>query len=366
MRDPGGDLESRGSKVQVYEPSPEAIRAALPSLLSSSSFASANRSSRFLRYVVEETLAGNRETIKESVLGCEVFDRAPDFDPRIDAIVRVEATKLRTRLTDYYERDGAQASVLIEIPKGSYVPRFSDRVLSEGNTTSVDEPPMVLPLLKPKVRGGPGLPIGLSILLAVSFLGVCSYFLWSRSKPAAPLSSIAVLPFVNLSSDSENEYFSDGLTEQLTDVLARSGLLRVAARTSAFAFKGKGEDVGEIGAKLHVDALLEGSVRKSGGQLRITAQLIRISDGLHIWSQTYDRPSNDIFAVQDDISQSILAALATRITDNKSPRRIPQYTNNAEAFDFYLRGKSEANQWMLEPALKHFNQSIGLDPNLIR
>ena len=137
------------------------------------------------------------------------------------------------------------------------------------------------------------------------------------------------------------------------------GLLLISIRTSAFAFKGKGQNVGEIGAALHVDSVLEGSVRKSGQRLRITAQLIQISDGLHLWSQTYDRPADDIFAVQDDISQSILAALSTHITSSSDHARPapPRHTANLEAFDLYLKGRSEANRWQLESAKTLFEQA---------
>ena len=310
MRDQRGKAEPSPSGMVAHAPSEEAIRADLKSLLSSNTFSSATRSSRFLEYVVEETLAGKQEAIKESVLGSEVFDRVRDFDPRIDAIVRVEATKLRSRLEQYYQGEGAQASVEIEIPKGTYVPRFSVRTMKPA---PIDSAPVQEQIVPTQIAGEQepassvrrlGLMSGIVFAVLAVLIGSVLYIRQRQAttpKPAGNVSSIAVLPFINLSSDAENEYFSDGLTEELTDVLARSGIVRVAARTSAFAFKGKGQNVGEIGATLHVDSVLEGSVRKSGQRLRITAQLIQISDGLHLWSQTYDRPADDIFAVQDDI-----------------------------------------------------------------
>jgi len=337
-------------------------------VLSSSSFSSAARSSRFLRYVVEETLAEHQDSIKESVLGSEVFDRVRDFDPRIDGIVRVEATKLRSRLAEYYAGEGAAAAILIDIPKGGYVPRFTLRATTTGDEKNwVADQATNPPPPRPAAAGNSTLRIGLAAVMIFALLGASAWYFRSRSRATTPtstnLKSIAVLPFVNLSSDPENEYFSDGLTEQLTDVLARSGRLRVAARTSAFAFKGKGQDVGEIGARLHVDSVLESSVRKDGQRLRITAQLIRVSDGMHVWSQTYDRPSNDIFAVQDEISQSILAAVTSQMADRTPQRPVRRYTDNLEAFDLYLKGKSEVNLWHLEPARTLFERAIQLDPN---
>jgi serine/threonine-protein kinase len=359
-------------RTAAQSPSHEAIRANLKSLLSSDIFTSAIRSSRFLQYVVEESLAGKQDAIKESVLGYEVFDRVRDFDPRIDAIVRVEATKLRLRLERYYQGEGAQASVEIEIPKGTYVPRFSLRPAAPATTESAPRPDQIVPQPiraepEPAVPRRFGLKSGIAFAALLAVVVAPALYIRQRQtatpRPIGNLKSIAVLPFINLSSDAENEYFSDGLTEELTDVLARSGIVRVAARTSAFAFKGKGQDVGEIGARLHVDSVLEGSVRKSGQRLRITAQLVQISDGLHLWSQTYDRPAGDIFAVQDDISHSILAALSSQIrrSDHPTPA-LPRHTANLEAFDLYLRGKSEANRWQLESARKLFEKAATLDP----
>ena len=372
MRDHTSPAEPM-TRTAAQSPSQEAIRADLKSLLSSNIFSSATRSSRFLQYVVEETLAGRQEAIKESVLGFEVFDRVRDFDPRIDAIVRVEATKLRLRLVQYYQGEGAQASVEIEIPKGAYVPRFSLRSTespaTDGSPGRDQIPPdQITAGSEPPASRLFGLKLSIAFTGLLALLAVSVLYVRQRQaatpKPTDKLSSIAVLPFINLSSDAENEYFSDGLTEELTDVLARSGIVRVAARTSAFAFKGKGQDVGEIGARLHVNVVLEGSVRKSGQRLRITAQLIRVSDGLHLWSQTYDRSASDIFAVQDDISQSILTALSSHIERGDSPRPTPpRHTGNLDAFDLYLKGKSAANRWQLEPARKLFEQAVKLDPN---
>ncbi len=159
----------------------------------------------------------------------------------------------------------------------------------------------------------------------------------SSSTTAAPAAdarpSIAVLPFNNMSADPENEYFSDGLTEELLNVLARIPELKVTGRTSSFAFKGKHEDLREIGQKLGVGTLLEGSVRKAGNRVRITAQLIKVSDGFHLWSDTYDRVLEDIFAVQDDIARSVSAVLqVTLLGKPAGPAK-----QNAECFELVLR-----------------------------
>ncbi len=150
--------------------------------------------------------------------------------------------------------------------------------------------------------------------------------------------SVAVLPFVNMSSDVENEYFSDGLSEELLNVLAQSSGLRVAGRTSSFFYKGRNQDLTEIGQALRVGNILEGSVRKSGDKVRITAQLISTIDGFHLWSKTYDRELDDIFAVQDEIAHEVAQAMrVTLLTDGVQV--VDRTTSNPEAYDIYLRAK---------------------------
>jgi TolB-like protein len=159
---------------------------------------------------------------------------------------------------------------------------------------------------------------------------------WSDSEPGQQSPTIAVLPFVNMSSDPEQEYFSDGIAEELLNVLAKVKGLRVAGRTSSFAFKGRNEDLRQIGETLGVQHILEGSVRKAGDQIRITAQLIHVEDGFHMWSETYDRQLIDIFAIQDEISAAILQQLKTRLLDGQS---IAVQRANTAAFDLYLQAQ---------------------------
>ena len=148
------------------------------------------------------------------------------------------------------------------------------------------------------------------------------------ARPPARLPSIAVLPFVNMSRDEENEYFADGLSEELLNVLAKIRGLRVASRTSAFSFKGKDVDIPTIAQKLNVATVLEGSVRRSGKRVRITAQLIEVASDSHLWSETYDRELDDIFAVQDDIAQSVVKELRAALlgtTVERTPRPRPPW-----------------------------------------
>ena len=171
--------------------------------------------------------------------------------------------------------------------------------------------------------------------------------------------SIAVLPFVNMSSDPEQEYFSDGLSEDILNLLAKIPELRVIARTSSFAFKDKNEDVRVIGQMLGVRTLLEGSVRKSGDRVRITAQLIDVSDGAHIWSETYDRTLNDIFAVQDDVAAAIIDALQIHVGVNPTRGRP---TENTEAYALFLKARSQLYVFESRDAGEILLEAIELDP----
>jgi adenylate cyclase len=188
-----------------------------------------------------------------------------------------------------------------------------------------------------------------------------------KGKTKQPGNRLAVLPFVNMSADLENEYFSDGITEELLNALTKVEGLQVTSRTSAFAFKGKNDDIREIALKLNVDKVLEGSVRKSGSRVRITAQLINAADGYHIWSENYDRNLTDIFELQDEIS----GIIANRLRENFSLAKQTEHlvkapTKNVEAYTLFLKGMHYYNK--ITPAdyykaIELFEQAIHLEPN---
>jgi adenylate cyclase len=173
--------------------------------------------------------------------------------------------------------------------------------------------------------------------------------------------SIAVLSFVNMSADPENEYFCDGLAEELLNALAKIENLKVAARTSSFSFKGKSVNVDEIGRALHVNSVLEGSVRKSGNRLRITVQLVNATDGYHLWSERYDREMKDIFDVQDEITLAVVEALKVKLL-GELPQIEPP-TQNTGAYELYLKGRSLLYQRGLSiaKAIECFEQAVALD-----
>jgi serine/threonine protein kinase/tetratricopeptide (TPR) repeat protein len=180
--------------------------------------------------------------------------------------------------------------------------------------------------------------------------------------------SVAVLPFTNMSNDPDNEYFTDGMAEEIINALTRIQSLRVASRTSSFVFKGKNEDIGEIGRKLKVSTVLEGSVRKMGNRLRISAQLVNVADGSNLWSERYDRELEDIFAIQDDISQSIVKALRVILSEGEKKQIEKGRGVNVQAYEFYLRGRQyyQIHRRSLEYARQMFNRAIEIDPQYAR
>jgi TolB-like protein/Tfp pilus assembly protein PilF len=213
--------------------------------------------------------------------------------------------------------------------------------------------------------------------IIIALLGIAlAYFMtthdWAGDDERAQganrsLTSIAVLPFVNMSGDADNEYFSDGISEELISLLTSSTDLHVAGRSSSFAFKGRSEDLRVIGEELGVDSILEGSVRRSGDRVRITAQLTSSADGYQLWSQSYDRTLDDLFAVQDDIARNILTALRGALGDPPAgmPVKTVAPTLDAEAYQFYLQGRYHFHKRggeHLRKSISFFEQAIARDP----
>jgi serine/threonine-protein kinase len=210
------------------------------------------------------------------------------------------------------------------------------------------------------------LAIGLGLLLVAA--GVFAALRWVRPG-GAPVASAAVLPFVDLSSERDQEYFSDGLTEELITTLSQVPGLRVAARTSSFQFKGLNPDVHEVGKKLDVGAVLEGSVRRSGKRLRVSAQLISVKDGYQLWSESYDRDLADVFVVQEDVARAIVAALRLRLAPARDSALGLRPTADLEAYDLYLKGQfawNQRNAAALPEAVRDLEQATARDPKFAR
>jgi serine/threonine-protein kinase len=210
------------------------------------------------------------------------------------------------------------------------------------------------------------------ITLLAAALSIALFFVGRLSAPSSgasptgpPEKSIAVLPFVDMSQAKDQEYFCDGISEEILDALAKMDGLRVVARTSSFSFKGKNADVAEVANKLNVENVLEGSLRREGNRIRITAQLINARDGFHLWSDTYERELKDVFSVQDEITRSIVDALKVKLAV-APPTRIRQ---NTEAYDLYLQGlylSNKSDEENLRKSVTFFQRALDKDPNFAR
>ena len=229
-----------------------------------------------------------------------------------------------------------------------------------------------LPGAPPQMQFRTRAAFGVVVVVAMAGLG---YLLYERglgrAEAAGGPSSIAVLPFANLSGDASKDYFSDGMSEELLNLLARVPGLKVAARTSAFAYKGRNVDVREVGKELGVETVLEGSVRQSGDQVRITAQLIDAESGFHLWSETYDRRMADIFTVQDEIATAIVNKLKIELAprEQQLAQRDAAPTENVEAYEFYLQARAiwkRRGEDNLRRAVELYQSALARDPGFAR
>lgn len=282
-------------------------------IAASAGFGGSERLRELLRYTVAEALEGREASLKESVLGVAVFGRKPGYDSDANSIVRVEFARLRKKLEQYYDAEGAADTWRIVFPKGSYAPVFQPR----------PEPAASAP----------------------AFAG-----------------SVVVLPFAYLGGDPDDEYFADGLTDELISALTRVPGLKVVARTSSFTFKGRTDDIRGIGATLQVDTAIEGSLRRQQDLLRIHVQLVSVHDGCHIWAGRYERRLTGVFQLQEEIAAAIVAALKMELPRQRGA--VPR-TADPEAHALYLKGRYWWHRWnpeALRKAAGFFQQAIERDP----
>jgi TolB-like protein/Flp pilus assembly protein TadD len=318
------------------EPDKQAIFGQLERVLSSPGFARNERLSRFLRFVVERHLAGRDGELKETVIATEVFGRPADYNPKRDAVVRTEAGRLRSRLSEYYSGQGVADSLIIDLPKGGYVPAFRC-------PDTLPPPDSVPPARRHRRR--------LFAMIAAAGVAVAGLAWWTARR-AAPI-SIAVLPLENLSHDTADDYLADGLSDELIRTLSTFSGVAPRSRTSSFALKGKGRNAREAGAILSVDYVVEGSVLHSGDQVRVDAQLVRVRDDVSIWSGKFERKTSNVLEIQDEISRTIVNNLPIKLGPVRKRREV-----NPEAYDRYLRALSLGLLDRVSP----LREAIGNDP----
>ena len=325
----------------------EAARRQLERVLASPGFSRNERLSRFLRFVVEQHLAGRDAEIKESLIAVEVLGRNPDHDPRQDSIVRTEAARLRARLSEYYLGEGKRDPLVIELPKGGYIPV----IRGEPETSeSAPAPQSATPATR-------RLWAVAALACLVFFVAAAGWRLLRHQNSSIP---IAVLPLVNLNQDPASDYFADGLTSEIIRNLTIIEGLAVRSEASSFALKGKPQKARDAAKQLEADYLVEGSVLRSGQQLRINVELIRAREDVPVWSGRYERELADIFALQDEISRGVVNNLRLKL--GRGRRR---YETSTEAYDLYLRGRALAIQFSGNPAprIPVFEQAIAKDPS---
>ena len=320
---------------------PDIIKTELERVLSSAHFARSEWVSKLLRFLVERQLDGKEGELKESLIGVEVFGRKPDYDTKLDSTVRTEAARIRARLTRYYANEGSDDPLVIELPKGGYVPRYRQCEVSKDVRQSV-----------PQRAWG---RLALVVLILITAV-VCGWWLHQNSAPLR----IAVLPLVNLNRDNASDYLADGLTSELIRDLSIIDGLTVRSQTSSFALKGKPYRVGEVGRQLDADYIVEGSVLRDDRHLRINAQVVRVRDDTPVWSGTFENELAGIIAIEDEISSSIVNGLRLKL--GRGRRR---YETNAEAYDAYLQAVAAGSRrFPGDPEVIHlFEKVLERDPS---
>ncbi len=337
------------TRIGRSEADQRAVREQLDRILQSGPFQQSRRRQRFLEYIVSEMLAGRGDQIKGYNIAVEVLGRSEGFNGGVDPIVRVEAARLRDRLREYYEADGRDDPIRIELPKGSYTPHI------EFRQAPTRDPRPDRPEATAQDRR-----LG-SIQGSIAQLD---------GRPR-----LAVLPFVNIGDDPQGARFADGITEDIITDLSHSKDLIVIARNCTEAYKGKPIDIRQIGRDLNVKYVFGGSIQSLGERIRVTAQLIEATSGSQVWSERYDRPVNDLFAVQNDVTQRIAATLggwqgAVAEAERHLLRRKPPA--NLSAFDTYLLagGSAWAHNKVTKESLIEaeglLRKALQLDPQLAR
>jgi TolB-like protein len=306
---------ARVGDTGAVEPTPEEVRLQLGRILASDGFANADRMSGFLRYVVDQALAGESARVKEYAIGVEVFARDQSYDPRLDSIVRVEARRLRAKVDEYYAGAGASDAVLIKLRRGSYVPAFEHRadVAPEAvaEPVTLPPPPIANPVAPAARRIGTAARIGFALSLAALVL----VMLAARRGPwatAAPEVDVAVLPFAEYSNDPTDVALAARLTDGVTSELARLGSVGVVSHTSALQY-GRQQPrlpAAQIAAALNADLLVEGSASRTDNQVVVSIRLVNANRDRKMWVEDFTGTLRDPRELERRIAQAVAAAAA--------------------------------------------------------
>lgn len=293
------------------EPTAEEVRRQLERIVASPGFANADRMSAFLRYVVEQALSGDAARVKEYAIGVEVFGRDQDYDPRLDSIVRVEARRLRAKVDEYYAGRGAEDPVLIKLRRGTYVPTFEHR--AQATAAAIPEavaPPASIAAAPQPRRVGTAVRIGLALAVASVVLVTLAARsgLWAT---AAPDVDVAVLPFVEYSTEAGDVALAARLTDGVTGELARLGSVGVVSHITARQYgRDRRLTAGQIAAALDADVLIEGTVSRSGEQVDVVVRLVNGTRDRKMWADSFTGSTGDLRELERRIAQALGPAAA--------------------------------------------------------
>lgn len=355
------------------------VRDHLSKVCASRAFAGSKRAQDFLQLIVEHALAERYDSLRERMIGAEMFGRPIDYDTANDAVVRVKATEVRKKLAQYYQEAETKPKVRIDLPSGSYVPRFLWDGSEAGASQQVSPETQSSGALPAqnlgKAEGEPAASRVRKHWLVLSFAGACllalvivaAYFSFHASQGSheakASMRSIVVLPLENLSGDQSQDYLADGLTDELIADLGQISALHVISRTSAMSYKGTKKTVPEIARELGVSAVVEGSVVREGKEVRVTAQLIDAQTDQHLWSRSYVRNLSSVLALQGEVAQSIADEIKIEVTPEQQARLARVNTINPDAQDLYLQGMQRLNSGAPKDAIGYLEKAIAIDPS---
>jgi TolB-like protein/Flp pilus assembly protein TadD len=364
------------------------VRQHLKQVMGSHALAGSKRTQDFLQLIVEHALHGEVDSLRERMIGAEMFGRPVGYDTGNDSVVRVKANDLRRKLAEYYLEAGGKPPVRIEIPRGSYVPRFifespdgADRqpektaFLSpvEQESASAKKPadgssaaPTSAHLSAP-LSWLPAMRLLAVIGLAMALLAVIGIFVFKKwfgnSGAQAEIRSVAILPLANLSGDPTQEYFADGMTEELINDLGQVSTLRVISLTSAMSYKGTRKNLPEIARELSVQGVVEGGVLRDGNEVRISVQLIDARNDRPIWAHTYARDLTSVRAWQGEVAQAIADQISINVTPQEQARLARNRPIDPEAQDLYLHGILQLDADDCKSAVDYFNKAVEKNPN---
>jgi TolB-like protein/tetratricopeptide (TPR) repeat protein len=362
-----GELQTEGAV------SSEAVQEELERILTSTCFRNSTRVSRFLRFTVETTLRAQGEPIKEYLIGVEVFERDSSYDPRLDPVVRVEAGRLRSKLAEYYRTQGLDDSLVIDLPRGTYVPTFSARKptieighlkLETGNLT--DDLGRISsfrllhrPFLKCLVW------ISVPILTMMALASAYYHFRAGRRGTRTVPKSIAVLPLRPLNLSGEDSYLGLGLADALITRLSSLGRINVRSVGEIAKYGGLTEDPLAAGRQLRVDFVLDGSIQRVRDTIRVTVRLLNVETNSVLWAAQFDAKFTDIFSLEDSVAQQGAAALLQELTGPEKQRLTKHYTPNIEAYDDYLKARffsTDRHAEGLRIAIDYLTRAVAKDP----